>query len=108
MIRTLLITIVVETIIAGSYAARCKKPVRSILLTAIFANFLTQSLLWLVLSFFFQDYLPALFTAEVLIWFLEGICFYSLRTNRLNFLQSLLLSFYMNIASFGIGWFLPV
>ena len=107
MIQTLAITILIEGVVCLIYAFWRKKPIRSILLTSIFANLITQSLLWVALNIFFQHYLVTLLIAEILIWLMEGLLFYALRLNRLDIGESLLLSLIMNLSSFGLGWFLP-
>jgi hypothetical protein len=108
LIVTLLITIVVESVIVIGYSLWAKKPVKTILLTSISGNLVTQSLLWILLNLFFRQYLITLLIAELLIWLLESFLLYSIRPNYLNLKESVLLSLGMNAASFGLGWFLPV
>ena len=107
MIDTLLVTIVVEGVIAISYSLWCKKPVYPILFTSIFVNVVTQFLLWIVLNVFLQYYLATLFIAELLIWILEGILLFRFRFNKLSLRAALLLSLAMNLSSFAFGWWLP-
>jgi hypothetical protein len=45
--------------------------------------------------------------AEVLIWLLESALLYFFPNTRLTWPEALSLSLGMNLASFGIGWFLP-
>lgn len=108
MIPTLAITIVVEGIVCFLYAVRQRKPVRPILLTSVFANLITQSLLWVVLNLFYQHYLLALLATEIFIWPIEGYMLFCLRSNQLKVAESLFLGLLMNLSSFGIGWFLPI
>jgi hypothetical protein len=108
LIITLFITIIVEGIIASAYSVGRQKPLGSILLTSIVANLITQSLLWVVLNIFFQKYLVALFIAEVLIWLMEGLLLSYVPANKLPFKDAILLAFLMNVASFALGWLLPV
>jgi len=68
----------------------------------------TQSMLWLALDFFASRYLAALFVAEVFIWLVESACLYIFAGNRLAWTEAVLLSLAMNLASFGLGWFLPL
>ena len=84
------------------------KAVRPILLTSILGNLVTQSLLWVALTLFFQHYLTTLLIAEILIWLIEGFLLHGLRLNWLSIRELLLLSLIMNLSSFGLGWFLPV
>ncbi len=107
MIATLLITIFIEGIVVLGYCVWRRKPGRPILLTSIYANIITQILLWLVLNIFFQQYLIALLVAEILVWGVEGIALYFIQANQLRWAEALSLSFAMNCASFAIGWFLP-
>ena len=108
MIVTLLITLVVEAVVVLGYCVWKKKPVLSILLTSVIANLFTQSFLWTVLNLFFHDYLIVLFLAEILIWLVESFLLYHLPANQLRFQDAVFLSLTMNLASFGLGWFLPI
>ena len=108
MINTLLVTILVEGAVGLAYALWRKKPVAAILITSIFANLITQSLLWIGLNLFFDHYLIALFVAEILIWVIESVLLYLIPANHLDLTESALLSLMMNLTSFGIGWFLPI
>ena len=108
MIVTLFITILIEGIIAGGYSLWRQKPLGPILLTSAIGNLITQSLLWMGLSIFFQGYLIALFVAEILIWSMESFLLSTFPANKLRFKEAVLLAFLMNLVSFGIGWFLPV
>ena len=108
MIATLSITIIVESIVAGSYALCCKKSIIHLLFSCLLANLLTQSLLWLVLQVFIQHYLIILFIAEFLIWIIESAILFLYPYNRFRFSEALGLSLAMNLASFAVGWFLPV
>jgi hypothetical protein len=105
---TLLITLLVEGAIVSGYSIWRKKPVRSILFTSVVANLITQSMLWIVLNLFFQHYLVALLIAEVLIWMIESLLLYRFPANQLGLPEAVLLSLLMNLASFVVGWFLPV
>jgi hypothetical protein len=107
LIHTLPITIFVEGIVVLAYCIGRDKPIRPVLLTSICANIITQSLLWLVLNVFFQQYLITLLVAEILIWGVEGIALHFIRANQLRWTEAWSLSFAMNLASFAIGWFLP-
>ncbi|MGC1374863.1 MAG: hypothetical protein WA821_01485 [Anaerolineales bacterium] len=108
VLGSLLFTILIEGIVVLGYAAWRKKPAGRLLLASLFANLLTQSLLWLALNLFFQHYLAALFTAEVFIWPIESLILYRWPGSRLTWKEAVLLSLGMNLASFGLGWFLPV
>ncbi|MBN2115295.1 MAG: hypothetical protein JW730_01905 [Anaerolineales bacterium] len=108
MIAALLITILVEGLIAAAYSIRREKPVQPILLTSICVNLITQSLLWIVLDLFFRHYLIVLLAAEIPIWMLESLLLHSIPANRLRFSDALLLSLGMNLGSFTLGWFLPI
>ncbi len=108
MIRSLLITISVEGVIALAYASWKTKPAGRILLASILANAVTQSLLWVVLNLYAAHYLTALFTSEIVIWLIESAFLRLFPGNRLAWKEAVLLSLAMNLASFGLGWFLPV
>ncbi len=78
------------------------------LLTSLLANLITQSFLWIVLELFFQHYLVALWSAETLIWIIESLLLFRFSAEQLHFREAVLLSLAMNLASFGLGWFLPI
>ncbi len=108
MIETLSITLLVEGAVCLGYSIWWRKPSGSIFITSIFINLITQSLLWVALSLFYQHYLVVLLIAEILIWVIESFMLYSLRFNQLKIREAFVLSLMMNLSSFGVGWFLPV
>lgn len=108
MIWTLLVTLIVEGAVAVGYALWCGKPLFSITLTGASVNLGTQFLLWMVLNLFFHHYLLALLTAEILVWLVESVVLCCWSANRLRFTDAMRLSLCMNLASFTLGWFLPV
>ena len=108
LILTLIITIIIEGIIAAGYCIWHKKPLGPILVTSVLANLITQSFLWIGLSVFFSHYLAVLGIAEILIWIIEAVLIYLIPYNQLRFADAILLSLLLNAISFGIGWFLPI
>jgi hypothetical protein len=108
LIDTLLITILTESVILLGYALWRRNPVLALLLTGICINILTQSLLWIGLNVFYRDYLAALIVGEVLIWGLESAVLYAIPANQLPLTDAILLGLVMNLASFALGWFLPL
>ena len=108
MIATLAITIIIEGAVVTAYAIWRKKPLYHLLFSSICANLLTQVFLWAVLSIFPQAYLISLIIAEFCIWGIEAMILYLYRPNQLTLREAILLSLVMNLASFSIGWFLPV
>jgi len=108
LIVILAITIVVEGAVVAGYSIRWKKPFRSLLFTSIGVNLITQPFLWIVLTLFFRHYLIALLVAEILIWISESVLLYSVPTNQLGVPDAVLLSLSMNLASFALGWLLPI
>jgi hypothetical protein len=108
MISTLVITVIVEGVIVIVYATWRKKPLISLLVTSIFANLVTQSVLRIALTLSFRSYLSTLAFAEIGIWLLESLILYGIPSNRLKFSEALFLSLLMNLSSLALGWFLPV
>lgn len=108
MIPTLLVTIVTEGIVVVGYAFCRGKPVGPLLLTSIGGNLITQTLLWLLLNLLFSGYLITLLVAEIFIWIIESLLLHILPVNRLRFQEAILLSLGMNLASFTLGWILPI
>jgi len=108
VIWSLPVTVIVEAAIGFGYSTWQCKPIGPIVFTSIFANLITQSMLWIALNIFFQHYRVTLFVAEILIWMTEGVWLNSFRANRLDIRQALALSLLMNLSSFGLGWFLRI
>ena len=108
MIVALAITLVTESTIIIVYALLSKKPLIHLLLSSVVANLFTQLLLWILLNLFLDHYLVTLFLAELCIWGIESMVLYFYRCNRLKLGEAITLSLVMNLASFGIGWFIPV
>jgi len=71
-------------------------------LTLIAINLVTLPLLWLLTPYFFQNYLPALAVAELLIVFFEAWLIKKAFQTSL----ALKISLAMNFVSFAIGFFL--
>ena len=105
---TLGLTIIVEGVIVLGYAQRYQKPTIPLVLTSVGANIVTQSLLWIGLSLFFNDYLVALGVMEVLICIAEGLMLWAVAANRLVLPEAMGLSLLMNGVSLTLGWFLPI
>jgi hypothetical protein len=108
VIATLAITILVESAVVAAYAIWRRKPIKQLLVSSLCANLFTQSILWLVLNGFPDHYLMTLVIAEMCIWVVEAMILFLYRNNRLGLRESMLLSLAMNLASFGLGWVLPV
>ena len=108
MIRTLLVTIVVEGTLAIGYACWRKKPLLPLVGSLTLVNLLTQSLLWLGLTSFPAHYRLTLIIGEVLIVLVEALLLYAYRKNQLKPVDALWLSLGVNLASFLVGLFLPV
>jgi hypothetical protein len=108
LIVTVVITILIEGVIVAGYCIWRRKPLGPILFTSVWANLITQSFLWVVLSLFFQHYIITLLIAEVFIWMIESFLFYRFSANQLRLQEAALISLLMNLASFAFGWFLPI
>jgi hypothetical protein len=108
VIKTLLITVLVEGVAAVVYCVRREKPVVPILLTSLFGNLLTQSILWIVLTLSLRHYLVALVIIEIIIWGIESFLLHGIPANQLTLKEAALLSLGMNGLSLVLGWFLPV
>jgi hypothetical protein len=108
VIETVSITILLEGLVCLAYSIWQRKPTGSIFITSIFANLITQSLLWVGLNLFYNHYLITLFIAEILIWLIESFWLHLFPKNKLDLKEAACLSLMMNVASFGIGWFLPM
>jgi hypothetical protein len=108
VIATLAITILVESAVVAAYAVWRRKPIKQLLISSFCTNLFTQSILWLLLNGLPNHYLITLVVAEICIWAMEAMILYLYRNNRLGFREAMLLSLVMNLASFGLGWVLPV
>jgi hypothetical protein len=108
VIYTLAITILVETVFVTGYSTWQGKPLKPLLLTSLFANLLTQSMLWIVLRVFYNSYAATLLIGEILVWVIETLLLYVIPANELRLREAALLSLVVNLASLACGWFLPV
>jgi hypothetical protein len=108
LIATLLFTLTVEGVVVLGYSIWRKKPLGQLLFTSVVVNLITQSFLWIVLNLFFRQYLIVLIVAEVIIWLIESFLLYYFPANKLRFQEALSISLLMNLASFTLGWFLPI
>ena len=108
MIYTLLITLLIEGVVVLVYSAIRKRPAGDLLRVSVIINVFTQIILWIALEIFFRYYLTTLIAAEILIWLVESFLIHRLSKERLSLSNAVFLSLCMNLASFGIGWFLPV
>lgn len=108
MIVTLFTTVIIEGVVVLIYCLWQRKSIPPLLLTGFAANLITQPCLWIVLDLFFQHYLLTLLIAETGIWIIESLFLYAVPANRLRFTEAIVLSLIMNLASFGLGWFLPI
>ena len=108
MAGSLLFTILVEGLVVLGYAAWQKKPAGRLLLASVIMNVGTQSILWLALNLFTGYYLATLAVAEPLIWLIESACLVGFPGTRLTWKESIWLSLIMNLASLGLGWFMPL
>lgn len=99
----------VEALVAWFWCRKNRKPPRSILLTSLAGNILTQVGLWtLLLLIALQHYWVILLSAEVGIWAVEGLLLAVISANQLPLRMALRLSLWMNLISFGVGLMLPV
>lgn len=108
MIYTLPITIILEGLVILGYCRRSGFPLLPLLGTSVIANILTQSMLWVVLTVFFQYYVVVLLITEVLIWLVESFLLSLPIQNQMKLSDALRISLMMNLVSFGVGWFLPL
>ena len=104
----LLVTLVVELLLALVYALWRKRPRTKLLTVVLLMNLLTQPVLWMVVSNISDGavFLP-LAIGEAIVWLVEaGILALALR-KQAKFLEALALSLVLNLASFGIGLLFP-
>jgi len=105
---TLTVTILIEAVLIFIYSHLRDKPFYPLLLASLFANLITQSLLWIGLLLFFRHYLLTLIVLEISIWLIESLIFYRVRVTQLTIKEAMSLSLAINLASFSVGLFLPV
>ena len=108
MIWALFVTILIEGIVILAWCAIRKKPAVPLLFASLFINVLTQILLWSLLRIFHTEYLVTLLVTEAAIWLFESLLLFRMSNGQLNLYNASVLSFCMNAASFGVGWFLPI
>ena len=108
MILSFAITVLIESIVIAGYAYWHRKPLIHLLLSGVFVNLVTQCILWIILNIIPSRYLAVLLVSESYIWWIEGLVLYIYPYNKLKLGEALILSLGMNLASFTVGWFLPV
>ncbi len=108
VIVSLALTVLIESAVIVGYGRWHKKPLRHLLLSGVLANLVTQSILWVILNKFSDHYRTVLLVSEICIWWIEGLILCLYPHNKLKLDEALVLSLAMNLASFTIGWFLPV
>ena len=107
LLLSLLSTLALEGLVGVGFALWRKKPVKSLFLSSLLVNGITQPLLWLWLMISYRQYLRALLVAEGLIFVGEAMLLKRTPANRLSGREAFLLSLLMNGVSFGIGLMLP-
>jgi hypothetical protein len=105
----LMITLIVELVIALAYALWRKQPRTKLLTVVLMMNMVTQPVLWFAVRNLTGNSRPwFLAIGEIILWLVEaGILALALR-KQAKFREALALSFILNLASFGIGLLLPV
>lgn len=103
-----LITLGCESVVSLAFAQWQNKPLKSLLLSGLLANLVTQPFLWVWLAVFYRMYWVALLTGEALIFLGEAMLLKLIPANHLSWRAALLLSLLMNSLSFGVGVFLAV
>jgi len=106
--RGLVVTLVVEILLALVYALWRKRPRTKLLTVVLLMNLITQPALWFTVSNLIDNstFWP-LAIGEVIVWLVEaGILALALR-KQAKFWEALALSLVLNLASFGIGLLLP-
>lgn len=104
----LLVTLICESLVILAFARWWNRPIRSLLLSGVLVNAMTQPFLWLWLAIFYRRYVIALLFAETFIVLSEAIFLKLISTRGLSWRESFLLSGAMNSLSFGVGLFLPL
>lgn len=102
------ITLGCESFVLSVFAHRQNKPLKSLLLSGLLANLVTQPFLWVWLAVFYRMYWVALLTGEALIFLGEAVLLKLIPDNRLSWREAILLSLLMNSLSLGAGIFLAV
>ena len=101
-------TVLIEGGIALVYALWRAKPAARLVLAVVIANILTQIILWAALNLFPGQYQVTLLATEVVIWFIEGAILYLFPDSEMGAVEAFGLSLILNLASFAVGWFLPI
>jgi hypothetical protein len=104
----LVVTLVVEIILALAYALWRKRPRTKLLTVVLMMNLITQPALWVFLRNYAggSPFWP-LAIGEVIVWLIEGGILGLALRKQAKFPETLALSLVLNLASFGIGLLLP-
>jgi hypothetical protein len=103
----LIVTLVVEVIVALVYAFWRKRPRTKLLTIVLMINLITQPVLWIILHNFAGSSSWHLAIGEAIVWLVEGGILALALRKEAKFWEALALSLALNLASFGIGVLLP-
>lgn len=109
---TFIFTLALESILALIYLRYLKIPNMKILKGVLLANIFTQPVfvllytdLWEVSRLFM---VTSLIILELIVWLVEAVIVHRAQERQLSFKNILVLTFFLNAASFGLGLLLPI
>ena len=105
--RGLPVTLIVELFVGLVYVIWRKRPWFPVLLTILLMNLVTQPILWFVVKEMRLTVCAFTYVLELIVCLVEAWILYLVLRKSVNFSEILLLSFAMNLASFGVGLLLP-
>jgi hypothetical protein len=105
--RGLPVTLIVELFVGLIYVILRKRPWVPVLLTILLMNLVTQPILWFVVKEMRLTACAFTYVLELIVCLVEAWILYLVLRKSVNFTEILLLSFVMNLASFGVGLLLP-
>jgi hypothetical protein len=99
--------LIVELFVGLVYVIWRKRPWFPVLLTILLMNLVTQPILWFVVKEMRLTACAFTYVLELIVCLVEAWILYLVLRKSVNFSEILLLSFAMNLASFGVGLLLP-
>ncbi len=108
MARSLPLTLLVEGLLVVLYALWRRKPALTLLLASVIMNLFTQVMLWAAINLYIASPRLTVSVAEIFIFVMEGAFLRLFPGSRLGWVEAMLLSLAINLASFSAGWLLKM
>lgn len=106
-IKTFLITLLIESVIAFGYLKSIKMPYKETLMGVLLANVITQPIFVFFVNLWKISDLTYILMFELGIWIIESLILFRV-SKQLSYKKILFLTFCLNAISYGVGLLLPI